>query len=173
MRNGMTCRHLDYGRLKPSLDMARWAAGGIIRLRGRFGSSRRHLDRGADGVRSTVRSMIEPTAFSPRTPLMRLSSACGATCQDRDSSAGEDTERLMLAVWYERQGADRGAAGRRISSRYRIASPAQGEVRKCELHRSEPGRHQECVPLEPPCCRLRPGIMRSGDASRVRLTLPG
>jgi hypothetical protein len=77
--------------------------------------------------------------------------------------------RLMIAVWYERQGVDR---RQQVGERCRIASPAQGEVRVSVSH-SEVNLcdTKNAVPLEPPCCRLRPGIMRSGDSRQVRLTL--
>jgi hypothetical protein len=73
----------------------------------------------------------------------------------------------MIAVWYERQGVDR---RQQVGERYRIASPAQGEVRASVSH-SEVNLcdTKNAVPLEPPCCRLRPGIMRSGDSRQVRL----
>ena len=40
-------------------------------------------------------------------------------------------------------------------------SVSHSEVNLCDT--------KNAVPLEPPCCRLRPGIMRSGDSRQVRL----
>jgi hypothetical protein len=60
------------------------------------------------------------------------------------------------------------------SARCRMTRPAPVEVR---VSLSYSGVNlcdtKNVVPLATPCCRLRPGIMRSGDSRQVRPTLPG